>query len=80
VQKAFLHEGAFQCGYCTTGMIMATVALLARKPKPSDTEIVEGMNGNLCRCCSYVNIVAAVKRASELSGDTARGAAAGSKS
>src|SRR5690349_12195824 len=58
VQKAFLDEGAFQCGYCTTGMIMATVALLGRKPKPSDSEIVEGMNGNLCRCCSYLKIMA----------------------
>src|SRR5205823_3323432 len=82
VQKAFLDEGAFQCGYCTAGMIMATVALLGRKPKPSDGEIVEGMNANLCRCCSYVKIAAAVKRAAELSSKTAHAAAAraGSKS
>jgi carbon-monoxide dehydrogenase small subunit len=76
VQKAFLDEGAFQCGYCTTGMIMATVALLSRKAKPSDGEIAEGMNGNLCRCCSYLKITAAVKRASQLSGETAHAAAA----
>jgi aerobic-type carbon monoxide dehydrogenase small subunit (CoxS/CutS family) len=63
VQKAFCDEGAFQCGYCTAGMIMSTVALLARKPKPADSDIAEGMNGNICRCCSYVKIVAAVKRA-----------------
>jgi aerobic-type carbon monoxide dehydrogenase small subunit (CoxS/CutS family) len=63
VQKAFCDEGAFQCGYCTSGMIMATVALLAKKANPNDGEIVEQMNGNICRCCSYVKIVAAVKRA-----------------
>ena len=77
VQKAFLDEGAFQCGYCTAGMIMATIALLSRKAKPSDIEIAEGMNGNLCRCCSYVKITAAVKRASELSSETAHAAAGG---
>ena len=65
VQKAFCDEGAFQCGYCTAGMIMSTVALLARKAKPTDVEIVESMNGNICRCCSYVKIMAAVKRAAE---------------
>jgi aerobic carbon-monoxide dehydrogenase small subunit len=63
VQQAFLDAGAFQCGFCTPGMIVATVALLARKPNPSDEEIVEGLNGNLCRCCGYDNIKAAVKRA-----------------
>jgi aerobic-type carbon monoxide dehydrogenase small subunit (CoxS/CutS family) len=62
-QQAFLDEHAFQCGYCTAGMIVATVAMLNEKPKPSDTDIVEAMNGNLCRCCSYANILAAVKRA-----------------
>jgi len=79
VQKAFLDEGAFQCGYCTSGMIMATVALLSRKAKPSESEIVQGMDGNLCRCCSYVKIMAAVRRAAETSSEAAR-AAAGSKS
>lgn len=63
VQHAFLQEHAFQCGYCTAGMIVNTVALLNEKPKPTDAEIVEAMNGNLCRCCSYTNILAAVKRA-----------------
>jgi aerobic-type carbon monoxide dehydrogenase small subunit (CoxS/CutS family) len=67
VQQAFLDSNAFQCGYCTPGMIMAAVALLARTPNPTDDEIVEGMNGNLCRCCGYANIKAAVKRAAELS-------------
>jgi len=63
VQQAFLQEHAFQCGYCTAGMIVNTVALLNEKPKASDAEIIEAMNGNLCRCCSYSTIFAAVKRA-----------------
>ncbi len=64
VQQAFLDEGAFQCGYCTSGMIIAAVALLKAKPKPTDDDILAAMNGNLCRCCGYPKIVAAVKRAS----------------
>ena len=64
VQQAFLDEGAFQCGYCTPGMIMTAVALLDANPKPSDDEIVEGMNRNVCRCCSYPLILQAVRRAS----------------
>jgi aerobic carbon-monoxide dehydrogenase small subunit len=63
VQQAFLEEGAMQCGYCTPGMIMRTVALLAANPRPTDAQIVEGLNGNLCRCNGYPRIVAAVKRA-----------------
>lgn len=63
VQQAFLDEHAFQCGYCTAGMIMATVALLGRNPTPTDEQIREGMNGNICRCCSYDNIKKAVARA-----------------
>jgi aerobic-type carbon monoxide dehydrogenase small subunit (CoxS/CutS family) len=65
VQEAFLAEDAYQCGYCIPGMIMAAVAFLAEKPKPSDAEIVSGMNRQLCRCCGYDNIVAAVRRAAE---------------
>jgi aerobic carbon-monoxide dehydrogenase small subunit len=68
VQEAFLDEGAFQCGYCTPGMIMTAVALLEDKPKPSDAEIVSGMNRNICRCCSYPKIVQAVRRASDRGG------------
>jgi len=63
VQEAFLAEGAFQCGYCTAGMIMAAVGLLDEKPNPTDPDIVAGMNKNLCRCCSYPRIAAAVRRA-----------------
>ena len=63
VQQAFLDCNGFQCGYCTPGMIVAAVALLERKPNPSDDEVRDGMNGNICRCCGYDNIRAAVKRA-----------------
>jgi len=67
VQQAFLDENAFQCAYCTSGMIMAAVALLAEKPHPSDAEIVAGMNRNICRCCSYPKITNAIHRAAEAS-------------
>ncbi len=63
VQQAFLDEGAMQCGYCTSGMIMRTVALLDAYPSPTEAQIVEGLNGNLCRCNGYHRIVAAVRRA-----------------
>ncbi len=63
VQSAFLEEAAFQCGFCTAGMIVAAVALLVDKPRPTDAEIASGMNRNLCRCCSYPKIVDAVRRA-----------------
>ena len=65
VQQAFLAESAFQCGYCTPGMVIAAVALLKDKPRPSDADIVEGMNRNLCRCCSYASYVKAVRRAAD---------------
>ena len=63
VQEAFAEEGAMQCGFCTSGMIMSTVALLNAKPKPSDAEIVDWMNAQICRCCSYPRILKAVQRA-----------------
>jgi aerobic-type carbon monoxide dehydrogenase small subunit (CoxS/CutS family) len=63
VQQAFLDAGAYQCGYCTVGMIVAAVALLKETAHPTDQQIVEGMNKNLCRCCSYSNIITAVKKA-----------------
>jgi aerobic-type carbon monoxide dehydrogenase small subunit (CoxS/CutS family) len=65
-QRAFQEEEAFQCGYCTPGMIVATVALLSRTPSPSDEEIRGAMNEHLCRCCGYARTVDAVKRAAEL--------------
>ncbi|HXK09750.1 MAG TPA: (2Fe-2S)-binding protein [Vicinamibacteria bacterium] len=63
VQEAFLEEGALQCGYCASGMILEAAALLRRKDDPTDEEIVSGMNGHLCRCNGYVRIVSAVRRA-----------------
>ena len=50
VQQAFIDEGAMQCGYCTPGMVIGTVALLASEPKPTEAQIAEGLNGHLCRC------------------------------
>jgi len=64
VQQAFLDEGAFQCGYCTSGMIMSATALLRETPSPTEQQIVEAMNGNICRCGTYPRIVDAVRRAS----------------
>jgi aerobic-type carbon monoxide dehydrogenase small subunit (CoxS/CutS family) len=68
VQEAFLAEAAFQCGYCTPGMIVAAVALLKENPRPSDADIVAGMNRNICRCCSYPGFVNAVRRAAAAPG------------
>ena len=63
LQQAFMDETAMQCGYCTPGMIMAGVALLRSTPSPTTDEIVRGMNGNVCRCGMYPQIVAAIQRA-----------------
>jgi len=63
VQQAFLDEGALQCGYCTSGMVMQATGLLQRVPQPTEAQIVNGMNGNICRCGTYPRIVAAVQRA-----------------
>jgi aerobic-type carbon monoxide dehydrogenase small subunit (CoxS/CutS family) len=65
VQEAFLKEDALQCGYCTCGMIVAAVALLEKKPYPSDAEIVRAMNGHICRCGVYQRIVAAIRSAAK---------------
>jgi aerobic-type carbon monoxide dehydrogenase small subunit (CoxS/CutS family) len=63
VQQAFIDANAMQCGYCSAGMIMAAVSLLQRTPNPSTEQIVRGMDGNVCRCGCYPEIVAAIKRA-----------------
>jgi aerobic carbon-monoxide dehydrogenase small subunit len=63
MQQAFWDEHGLQCGYCTPGMIMAAVALLADNPAPSEREIREGIAGNLCRCTGYQHIVNAIQRA-----------------
>jgi aerobic carbon-monoxide dehydrogenase small subunit len=65
VQRAFHAEHALQCGYCTPGMIMAAADLLQDNPNPTDAEIREGLEGNLCRCTGYENIVRAVRRAAQ---------------
>ena len=65
VQKAFLEEDAFQCGYCTPGQIMAVEGLLRRNPDPDDDEIRIAVSGNLCRCGAYEHIFKAAKRAVE---------------
>jgi nicotinate dehydrogenase subunit A len=63
VQQAFIDETAMQCGYCIPGFIMSSVALLNRDPKPSDGRIREALAQNMCRCCTYQRIVAAVENA-----------------
>jgi aerobic carbon-monoxide dehydrogenase small subunit len=64
VQEGFHLEHGLQCGYCTPGMMMASVALLANNPNPTEDEIRRGISGNLCRCTGYVNIVKAIQHAS----------------
>jgi aerobic carbon-monoxide dehydrogenase small subunit len=66
VQRAFTECHALQCGFCTPGMIMATAGLLKDNPNPSEEEIYRGLEGNLCRCTGYINIVKAVQRSAEL--------------
>ena len=65
VQRAFSDCHGLQCGFCTPGMIMATVGLLKDNPHPSDEQIYQGLEGNLCRCTGYINIVKAVKLAAQ---------------
>ena len=66
VQQAFLEEGAFQCAYCTAGMILAATSLLLDHPHPTDEQILTAMDGNICRCGTYPRILAAIHRASSL--------------
>lgn len=65
VKQSFEDVGAVQCGFCIPGMVMATEALLCKKPRPSEEEIREGISGNLCRCTGYNMIVEAISLASE---------------
>lgn len=65
VQEEFLHQGAVQCGFCTPGMIMGTIALLSHNPHPSEREIRYWLAGNLCRCTGYDKIVSAVQGAAD---------------
>ena len=66
VQAAWLAEDVIQCGYCQAGQIMSACGLLAKTPKPTDAQIDDAMTGNACRCCTYVRIRAAIKRAAGL--------------
>jgi nicotinate dehydrogenase subunit A len=77
VQQAFIDCQAAQCGYCLNGMIVATVALLARKPAPSDDDARAALSHNLCRCGTHVETLAAVQRAAVLMAEAAQMAAAG---
>jgi len=65
VQEAFLAEDAFQCGYCTPGMIMGVVSLLCDNPNPSDDDIKSGMQRHLCRCCNYPSLIKAIRHAAD---------------
>jgi carbon-monoxide dehydrogenase small subunit len=65
IQQAFIDEFAFQCGFCTPGMIMAAKALLDENSKPTEDEIIRYMDGNICRCTGYVPIVKAIQRAAD---------------
>jgi carbon-monoxide dehydrogenase small subunit len=65
IQQAFVDEGAIQCGFCTPGMILSTKALLDSNPDPSEEDIREALQGNLCRCTGYVQIIEAVKMAAQ---------------
>ena len=65
VQRAFQEHHAFQCGYCTSGMVMVSKALLAHNPNPSRDEVIEALGGNICRCTGYEPIIAAVEGAAQ---------------
>jgi aerobic carbon-monoxide dehydrogenase small subunit len=80
VQQAFHDNHALQCGFCTPGMIMASVDLLKDNPSPSDEEIRHGLEGNLCRCTGYQNIVRAVRQASGQQAGNGAGTSAGTQS
>jgi carbon-monoxide dehydrogenase small subunit len=68
MQRAFHENHGLQCGFCTPGMVMAAVSLLRENPDPTEQEVREGLEGNLCRCTGYHNIVAAVLAAAEQGG------------
>ncbi|HEX9456421.1 MAG TPA: (2Fe-2S)-binding protein [Candidatus Acidoferrum sp.] len=72
VQQAFLDAGAFQCAYCTSGMIMSTVGLLQTNPNPSHADIVQYLQGNICRCGTHPRILDAVRQAAKMMQERAR--------
>ena len=77
LQRAFLDAGALQCGYCTSGMIMLAAALLQRNPAPKENEIVDFMDGNVCRCGTYARIVSAIQNAAKVMAESGAKTAAG---
>lgn len=72
MQQAFHDEHALQCGYCTPGFIMSAASLLKRIPHPTDEDLLHGLEGNICRCTGYVNILKAVRRAAEIASNETR--------
>ena len=66
IQQAFTECHGLQCGFCTPGMIMTAAGILKENPNPSEADIVKGLEGNLCRCTGYINIIKSVQRAAEL--------------
>jgi len=70
VQEAFVNEGAIQCGYCTPGMVMKSVSILAKNPHPTEEEIRRELEGNICRCTGYVKIVQAIQKAGDAMAST----------
>jgi isoquinoline 1-oxidoreductase subunit alpha len=77
VQEAFLEAAALQCGYCTSGMIMSAVSLLNRNPHPKESDIVDFMNGNVCRCGTYPRIVTAIQKAAKVLAELGNGKGVG---
>lgn len=77
IQEAFLEADAMQCGYCTSGMIMSAVALLQRNPAPKESEIIDFMDGNVCRCGTYPRIVSAIQKAAKVATASSAGKGAG---
>ena len=77
VQAAFQAEHGLQCGFCTPGMVMAAASLLAENPHPSEQQVREGLEGNICRCTGYHNIVRSVLTAAESMADSTAGSTAG---
>ena len=73
VQRAFVDSSAFQCGFCTAGMVIGATALLRKNPQPSEAEVREALQGHICRCGGYTRILHAVRRASEQGVSTAGG-------
>ena len=73
LQKAFIEHGAFQCGFCTPGMILTAYSLLTENRHPTEAEIIQGMNDNLCRCGAHVRIIQAIQSATKAMGESKRG-------